>query len=279
MLCCAGLCGAVRGWAVITLCHIQVNTLFCLQGLFKQRQDFDQEPNSSTRPLASDSDTSDPLNIINVALARQKAAVEAGCTSGPCADPTNLVNTLYLRHQTLLQHTQVEQTQQQQQDTGRVESTNLYDSCQMPIADAGPSAAQTALDEELRSPTLQGDTVPDTPVAAAANGLDRAIGGEEEDSRLGGLQAGKERDATHGIVPHFDADPAEHSLQAQPPNSAFAEVSCRGVSLNCNALLSFGWNLFCTWGEAASEFQQLHDGFQLIVLLSSQSSLLTRFRQ
>ena len=139
--------------------------------MFQQLHAFNQEP-SDTSSLSSHLQTPDRLNIINVALARQRDAVQAGCAGHPCPDNTNLVNTLYQRHQTLLQHEQQQQQQQQseqhQQQKKEFANAETAQTGLQQAADLVGQAAHAATDVgNPDSPTFQGDTVPDTPVAAA----------------------------------------------------------------------------------------------------------------
>ncbi len=123
-----------------------------VQGVFKQLQAFNDSPRDTVSPVP-DLQQADPLNIISVALARQQAAVQAGCSdTNTCADSTNLVNTLYQRHQALLQRTQP------LLDRGQADTVAVHP------ATAGP--AKGVSPDSLRS--FQGDTVPDTPVADQA---------------------------------------------------------------------------------------------------------------
>ena len=148
-----------------------------LQGIFKHLQSFKEDARPSTSPIA-DLQQADPLNIVNAALARQQAAIQAGCKGdSTCADPTNLVHTLYHRHQHLLQ-------QQPQQLPHDGHTTHIAEAA----AQAGAQAAGTADDCGdaqgnaeghvtqagcvFDSPqSFQGDTVPDTPVAQTAADL------------------------------------------------------------------------------------------------------------
>lgn len=124
-----------------------------MQGIFKQLHSFNEQPTDSIAPIA-DLRQADPLNIINVALARQQAALRTGCSGGTCADSTNLVNTLYQRHQALLHQTQ--------QASGSGQAGNRGDNSQ--AAECFPDAVMIS-----GSPSsFQGDSVPDTPVVAAA---------------------------------------------------------------------------------------------------------------
>lgn len=111
----------------------------------------------------------DRLNIINVALARQRDAVQAGCAGHPCPDNTNLVNTLHQHHQTLLQHQQQQQQQnEQQQQSEQFASPETAQTGVEQPAELVSQAANAYTDVAIsHSPTFQGDTVPDTPTATA----------------------------------------------------------------------------------------------------------------
>ena len=139
-----------------------------VQGVFQQLHAFKQELHD-TSPLASDLQTPDPLNIIHVALARQRAAVQAGCAAHPCPDNSNLVNTLYQRHQALLEQQQQQQREQhalpaefewtdRSQDAQRIQhgavqvDTSLHALHQQPDRDASGSATeQQQQSEQLAS--------------------------------------------------------------------------------------------------------------------------------
>ena len=139
--------------------------------MFQQLHALNQEP-TDTPPLSSDLQTPDHLNIINVALARQRDAVQAGCAGHPCPDNTNLVNTLYQHHHTLLQHQQQQQRQQQQQQQSEQQQNKQFASAktaqiglEQPAELIG-QAADALTDVRMSySPTFQGDVVPDTPIA------------------------------------------------------------------------------------------------------------------
>ena len=101
--------------------------------------------------------------------------MQAGCSGHPCPDNTNLVNTLYQRHQTLLQQQseqqQRQQQQQQQQPQLQPKQFANAETAQIGLeqpADLVDQAAHAPTHVKISdSPTFQGDTVPDTPVAAA----------------------------------------------------------------------------------------------------------------
>ena len=138
--------------------------------MFQQLHAYHQEP-TNTPLFSGELQTPDRLNIINVALARQRDAVQAGCAGDVCPDNTNLVNTLYQRHQTLLQHQQQPEQQRKHQSEQQNKQSATVDAPQVGLAQPAVVTGQAAnalTDAMLSdSPTFQGETVPDTPVAAA----------------------------------------------------------------------------------------------------------------
>lgn len=220
--------------------------------MFEQLPAFNQEP-SSTPPQPSGRQTPDPLNIINVALARQRDAVQAGCAIRPCPDSTNLVNTLYQRHQILLQqqwqqhqpeqqqrhseqqqqhseqqqqrseqqqrHTEQQQHHREQQQQQHSEDHLHQQQPQQNIEPACAETTQVALVQRAdvdgqaacvpaevvvcHSPTFQGDTVPDTPIAAAEAAAQEAAAEAAQDASQGVEKHGSTEGACVGGVDSF----------------------------------------------------------------------------
>lgn len=230
------------------------------QGVLAQLHTFNQE-HSSTPPPASGLQTPDPLNIINVALARQRDAVQAGCAAHPCPDNTNLVNTLYQRHQMLLQQQQQqqhqleqqhqpeqqhhsEQQEQQQQQQHCEQQQQQYSKDQLhqqrlqhnkelacveidqvglvQAADVDNQAACVATEVMVcPSPTFQGDTVPDTPLAAAEAAVQEAAAEAAQDASPGVKQHGGTEGAYVGGADSFlDLELGLGSRQSSSPAAA-----------------------------------------------------------
>lgn len=225
-----------------------------MQGVFQQLHALNKEPYGAIPPPSSPQ-TPDPLNIINVALARQQAALHTGCHGQTCTDSTNLVNTLYQRHQTLLE-------QQQQRAVPGFESTDLLlqaqhaqhgavhvdlnmhadhqeldqvasvsatqhhqqqseqlacagDTASLPAAESGQITPAQAVVELLpNSPSFQGDTVPDTPIAAAEAAAQEAAAEAAEGVTLGVEQEDDIQGvAVNGVDLVFDMDSSGHGTQ------------------------------------------------------------------
>lgn len=137
-----------------------------MQGIFKQLQAFNDKPHSSSSHIP-ELHQADPLNIITVALARQKAALQAGCPDSTCADSTNLVNTLYQRQQALL----LQQQQQQMQLPNQPASSSqagVHANTSAHTADSADNDACADAEFPSSPSSFEGDTVPDTPVNGAA---------------------------------------------------------------------------------------------------------------
>lgn len=214
------------------LCHHTTKAKqLAIQGLFKQLHAFSEEPQSETDP-ALDLHTPDPLNIINVALARQQAAVQAGC-SGHRADTTNLVHTLFQHHQALLDHDQHQQQQQQQRQQQQSHhqqqqyqhqqqadlneaAEDTHDHEQVLAADNRHLSAVLAVDNVVLtgSPGFQGEMVPDTPVAAAEAATQEAANEAAEGVTAGAKQQYESETAAVGSVELlFDDDSASRGQQ------------------------------------------------------------------
>ncbi len=189
---------------------VSVATL--MQGIFEQLHAFNDEPRSSTSHIP-DLHQADPLNIINVALARQKAAVQAGCSDSTCADSSNLVNTLYQRQQALLLQQQQQQMQLPDQPAlssqAEVHANTHAHTAELADSDAH---ADGKFPDSPRS--FEGDTVPDTPVNGAAP-LEAALAGAH------GLDSGCHQEAdeaaadAEGIELVFDRGPIRQDTPNQ----------------------------------------------------------------
>ena len=138
-----------------------------MQGIFKQLQAFNDEPRSSTSHIP-ELHQPDPLNIINVALARQKAAVQAGCPDSACADSSNLVNTLYHRQQALLLQQQQQQQMQLPDQPASSSQAGVHANTSAHTADSADNGAYADAEFPSSPSSFEGDTVPDTPVNGAA---------------------------------------------------------------------------------------------------------------
>lgn len=190
-----------------------------MQGIFKQLHSFNEQPTDSTAPIP-DLRQADPLNIINVALARQQAALQTGCSGGTCADSTNLVNTLYQRHQALLHQTQ--------QASGSGQAGNRGDSSE--AAECVPEAVMIS-----GSPrSFQGDSVPDTPVLAAAAeqaAWKAEAAADEEAGRASDLELKDAAADMRGVDLIFGEDnAAQDSGEASPHSSQGIDRGVRFVT-------------------------------------------------
>lgn len=192
---------------------ISVATL--MQGIFKQLQAFNDEPSSGTSRIP-DLNQADPFNIINVALARQIAAVHAGCSDNSCTDSSNLVNTLYQRQQALLVQ---QQQQQQQQSDQAADQTALSSQAGIHVhATTNVSSADNDADADAEGPdsprSFEGDTVPDTPVTGAAP-LEAALAGDHGLDSRGHQEADGPAADAEGIELVFDRVPIRQDTPDQ----------------------------------------------------------------
>lgn len=196
-----------------TQCMISVATL--MQGIFKQLQAFNDEPHSSTSH-SPELHQADPLNIINVALARQKAAVQAGCSDSTCADSSNLVNTLYQRQQALFLQQQQQQQQLQLPEQPALSSpAGVHADTNIHIAEVADNDAVAEPAEVPDSPrSFEGDTVPDTPVTGTAP-LEAALAGDHSLVSRGHQEADEAAADAEGIELVFDRVPIRQDTANQ----------------------------------------------------------------
>ena len=188
--------------------HLIVLVATLMQGIFKQLQAFNDEPTSGTSRIP-DLHQADPVNIINVALARQKAAVQAGCSDSTCADSSNLVNTLYQRQQALLQQ------QQQLPDQPALGSqARAHAITHVHTADSSYNDAHADAEFPDSPRSFEGDTVPDTPVTGAAP-LEAALAGNHSLDSRGHQEADEAAADAEGIELVFDRVPIRQDTPTQ----------------------------------------------------------------
>ena len=193
--------------------HLIVLVATLMQGIFKQLQAFNDEPTSGTSRIP-DLHQADPLNIINVALARQKAAVQAGCSDSTCADSSNLVNTLYQRQQALLLQQQQQQQQQLPDQPALGSQARAHDITHVHTADFAYNDAHADAEFPDSPRSFEGDTVPDTPATGAAP-LEAALAGNHSLDSRGHQEADEAAADAEGIELVFDRVPIRQDTPTQ----------------------------------------------------------------
>ena len=192
-------------------CMVSVATL--MQGVFKQLEAFNDGPGSSTSHIP-DPHQADPLNIINVALARQKAAVQAGCSGNSCADSSNLVNILYQRQQALLVQQQQRQQMQLPDQPALSTQAEVHANTNVHTADIAGNDAHADAEFPNSPRSFEGDTVPYTPVNGAAPLEAASAGDHGPDSRCH-QEADKATADAEGIELVFDQVPIRLNMPNQ----------------------------------------------------------------
>ena len=178
-----------------------------MQGIFKQLQAFNDKPRSSTSHIP-ELHQADPLNIITVALARQKAALQAGCPDSTCADSTNLVNTLYQRQQALLLQQQQQQQMQLPDQPASSSQAGVHANTSAHTADCADAVFPSS------PSSFEGDTVPDTPVNGAAL-LEAASAGNHALNSECHLEADQAAADAEGVELVFDQVPIRQDTPNQ----------------------------------------------------------------
>ena len=199
---------------LVLTCMISVTTV--MQGIFKQLQAFNDEPRSSTSHIP-ELHQADPLNIINVAQARQKAAVQAGCPDSACADSSNLVNTLYHRQQALLLQQQQQHMQLPDQPASSSQA-GVHANTSAHTADSADNDACADAEFPSSPSTFEGDTVPDTPVNGGAL-LEAASAGNHALNSECHLEADQAAADAEGVELVFDQVPIRQDTPNQVRSS------------------------------------------------------------
>ena len=227
--------------------HLIVLVATLMQGIFKQLQAFNDEPTSGTSRIP-DLHQADPLNIINVALARQKAAVQAGCSDSTCADSSNLVNTLYQRQQALLQQ------QQQLPDQPALGSqTEVHADTSIHTLGVADSDGHADAESPNSPRSFEGDTVPDTPVTGTAP-LEAALAGDHGLDSRGHQEADEAAADGEGIELVFDQVPIRKDKPTQVNISDWMCVCSLGV---LTIHLTYGTQTPTVDGGLVSKFGQI----------------------